>query len=105
MDRLNLTTVRMWRTLFVSLLIYVAVSPAPTLAQVLQPGAPHIAAAAALQFALPEIVAAFTRSKKPQGQTTFSANLGASSPCRQRRPLRLWLRLAAAEFQALAPGS
>ena len=33
MDRFNLTTVRMWRTLVVSLLVCVAVLPAPTLGQ------------------------------------------------------------------------
>ena len=91
MDRLNLTTVRMWRTLFVSLLIYVAVSPAPTLAQALQPGAPHIAAAADLQFALPEIVAAFTRSGGVPLRLSFGSSGNFARQIMQGAPFELLL--------------
>ena len=91
MDRFNLTTVRMWRTLFVSLLIYVAVSPAPTLAQALQPGAPHIAAAADLQFALPEIVAAFTRSGGAALKLSFGSSGNFARQIVQGAPFELFL--------------
>jgi molybdate transport system substrate-binding protein len=82
---------RLLRTFLVALPLYAAVSPAPTLAQATaeQP-APH-AAAADLQFALPEILAAFTRSGGAPLKLSFGSSGNFARQIMQGAPFELFL--------------
>ena len=72
--------------------LVVAVSPAPTLAQAAaaQP-APHIAAAADLQFALPEIVTAFVRGGGAPLRLSFGSSGNFARQIAQGAPFELFL--------------
>ena len=72
-------------------LIMFAVSPAPTFAQTANSAVPHIAAAADLQFALPEIVAAFARSSGQQVKVSFGSSGTFARQIIQGAPFELFL--------------
>ncbi|MCX7145671.1 MAG: molybdate ABC transporter substrate-binding protein [Sulfuritalea sp.] len=83
---------RFLRLLCSALLILLAVSPAPTLAQGVAPNsAPPIAAAADLQFALPEIVAAFARSGGAPLRLSFGSSGNFARQIVQGAPFELFL--------------
>ena len=75
--------------LAISLLI--AVSPAPTVAQDVLANAPRIAAAADLQFALPEIVAAFVRGGGAPLRLSFGSSGNFARQIVQGAPFELLL--------------
>lgn len=73
--------------------LVVAVSPAPTLAQAAAAPAspPHIAAAADLQFALPEIVTAFVRGGGAPLRLSFGSSGNFARQIAQGAPFELFL--------------
>lgn len=80
------------RLRLLALQVFVAVSPAPTFAQVATESAgPHIAAAADLQFALPEIVAAFTRGGGAPLRVSFGSSGNFARQIVQGAPFELFL--------------
>lgn len=82
--------VRVLRVL--ALPLFVAVSPAPSFAQATAESAtPHIAAAADLQFALPEIVAAFTRGGGAPLKLSFGSSGNFARQIVQGAPFELFL--------------
>ena len=83
--------VRLLRSLLAFALMLVAVSPAPTFAQAPAQGTPHIAVAANLQFALPEIVAAFTRSGGAPMRLSFGSSGNFARQIVQGAPFELFL--------------
>ena len=76
---------------FVLFLAIFAVSPAPTFAQAAKADVPHIAAAADLQFALPEIVAAFARHSGQQVKVSFGSSGTFARQLIQGAPFELFL--------------
>ena len=82
---------RLLRALSVASSLLVAVSPAPTFAQALPSNAPHIAAAADLQFALPEIVAAFNRNGGAPLRLSFGSSGNFARQIIQGAPFELFL--------------
>lgn len=80
---------RLLRTVVLTLLA--AVSPAPTFAQTTPAAAPHIAAAADLQFALPEIVAAFVRSGGAPLKFSFGSSGNFARQIIQGAPFEIFL--------------
>ena len=83
--------VRLLRSLLAFALMLVAVSPAPTFAQAPAQGTPHIAVATNLQFALPEIVAAFTRSGGAPMRISFGSSGNFARQIVQGAPFELFL--------------
>ncbi|MCF8199583.1 MAG: molybdate ABC transporter substrate-binding protein [Sulfuritalea sp.] len=72
--------------------LFAAVSPAPSFAQTVKPEAPpHIAAAANLQFVLPEIVAAFTRGGGAPLRIAFGSSGNFARQIVQGAPFELFL--------------
>ncbi len=82
---------RLLRILAITPLLIAAVSPAPSFAQALPSNAPHIAAAADLQFALPEIVAAFTSSGGARLKLSFGSSGNFARQIAQGAPFELLL--------------
>lgn len=76
--------------LFIALAWLAAVAPAPTLAQSASPP-PHVAAAADLQFALPEIFAAFTRAGGAPLKFSFGSSGSFARQIVQGAPFELFL--------------
>lgn len=72
-------------------LVFAAVSPAPTFAQAAPAAVPHIAAAADLQFALPEIVAAFARGGGAPLKVSFGSSGNFARQIIQGAPFELFL--------------
>lgn len=72
-------------------MLVVAVSPAPTFAQSAPGSAPHIAAAADLQFALPEIAAAFARGGGAPLKFSFGSSGNFARQIVQGAPFELFL--------------
>jgi molybdate transport system substrate-binding protein len=90
MDQMFSRIGRLLRVL--ALQVFIAVSPAPTLAQVAkESAAPHIAAAADLQFALPEIVAAFVRGGGAPLRLSFGSSGNFARQIAQGAPFELFL--------------
>lgn len=90
MDQPISRIVRLLRALALPLLL--AASPAPTLAQGdLRNSAPHVAAAADLQFALPEIVAAFARGGGGPLKLSFGSSGNFARQIVQGAPFELFL--------------
>lgn len=80
------------RTLLVASSFLLAVLPAPTFAQgAAANAAPHIAAAADLQFALPEIVAAFNRNGGSPLRLSFGSSGNFARQITQGAPFELLL--------------
>ena len=69
----------------------IAVPPAPTAAQSAADSAPHIAAAADLQFVLPEIAAAFTRGGGGPLRLSFGSSGNFARQIIQGAPFELFL--------------
>jgi molybdate transport system substrate-binding protein len=78
--------------LFIALGCLAAVAPAPTLAQpAASPSPPHVAAAADLQVALPEILAAFARSGGAPLKFSFGSSGSFARQIMQGAPFELFL--------------
>jgi molybdate transport system substrate-binding protein len=83
---------RSLRILSIVIPLLVAVSPAPTLAADVSPNPPpHVAAASDLQFALPEIVAAFIRSGGMPLKLSFGSSGNFARQIMQGAPFELFL--------------
>ena len=79
------------RALFVAFSLLAAVSPAPTFSQAFPSNASHIAAAADLQFVLPEIVTAFVRGGGAPLKLSFGSSGNFSRQIVQGAPFELFL--------------
>lgn len=79
------------RMLGIAVSLLIAVSPAPTIAQALPSSAPHVAAAADLQFALPEIVAAFVGGGGAPLKLSFGSSGNFARQIAQGAPFELFL--------------
>jgi len=82
---------RLLRILAIAPLLIAAVSPAPSFAQALSSNAPHIAAAADLQFALPEIVSAFVAGGGAPLKLSFGSSGNFARQIVQGAPFELFL--------------
>ena len=82
---------RLLRILAIAPLLIAAVSPAPSFAQALSSNAPHIAAAADLQFALPEIATAFVAGGGAPLKLSFGSSGNFARQIVQGAPFELFL--------------